>query len=124
MTGRLGRLGNIGRIAACVAAYALVLQVVLTSALAASIPAAQFSGLGRLCLSSNSSPSDGESGHLKSHCPLCVLRVAAAALPPPPPTPIIDRIAVEFHFRAVLRSSLRVFEPRSACQPRAPPAQA
>ncbi|PNG25871.1 hypothetical protein CR492_11085 [Methylocella silvestris] len=108
-------------IAACVAAYALVLQLVLTSALAAGIPATEPSGLGRLCLSGNSSTSGNESDHIKSHCPLCVLRLDSASLPPPTPALIIDRIAVECHFRAVLRASLRIFEPRSACQPRAPP---
>lgn len=116
-----GRLADIGRIAAFAAAYALVLQLVLMSALAASVPAAQLSGLTRFCIGGDTSPSSDQNDHIRSHCPLCVLRVDAALPPPPAPAPIIDRIAVEFHFRAVLRSSLRLFEPRSACQPRAPP---
>lgn len=128
MFGRRGHMRGIGWIAAFAAAYALVFQVVLSSALMASVPPGGGDPLAQLCLSSASSHAQtdegGKTSKSQAHCPLCLSRTDVAALPPPVATPVIDRIAIELHFRAVLRSSLQALNFGRPFQPRAPPARA
>ncbi|MFG1363433.1 DUF2946 domain-containing protein [Xanthobacter versatilis] len=117
---------GIGWIAAFAAAYALVFQIVLTSALMASVSLDGAGAMTAFCHSDASSdPQSDDGGTPKSivHCPLCLFRTDVAALPPPVMTPVIDRIAIELHYQAVLRSSLQGEPVALPFQPRAPPAQ-
>lgn len=128
MSGRRGYMRRIGWIAAFAAVYALVFQIVLSSALLASIPPTGGDPTSELCLSSVSLDAHTDEGGKTTkshiHCPLCFSRTDAAVLPPPVTTPIIDRLAIELHFRVVLRDSLQAPEFGRPFQPRAPPAQA
>jgi hypothetical protein len=80
------RIKRLGRISAWMAAYALVLNVMLTSALLASISPIKFNALHELCLNGSSGvpTAEDESDAAKPviRCPLCVSGVAAINLPP------------------------------------------
>ncbi|MFG1379264.1 DUF2946 family protein [Xanthobacter autotrophicus] len=133
MIGRWDQRWRIGWIAAFAAAYALVFQLVLTSALLASVSpvgadAMTALAMTPLCLPSASSGAQSDDGGDTSksivHCPLCLSRADVAVLPPPVMAAVIDRVAIELHFRAVLRSSLQGLYFALPFQPRAPPALA
>lgn len=112
-------------IAACAGAYALVLQIVLTSALAASLPIDQsVAGLWRLCSSAKSGDADDGKHLPTAHSPHCCCRADAVALPVPPATPLIDRFAIERHFNTALRAAFLSSAPRASFQPRGPPSAA
>ncbi|MDI4655280.1 DUF2946 family protein [Xanthobacter autotrophicus] len=127
MIGRRGHKWGIGWIAAFAAAYALVFQIVLTSALMASVSPVGADAMTPLCLPSAPSGVHSDDGGDPSksmvHCPLCLSRTDVAVLPPVM-TAVIDRVAIELHFRAVLRSSLQGLHFALPFQPRAPPALA
>lgn len=95
------RIKKIGRLAALVAAYALVFNVMLTSALLASISPTKLNALHELCLNGSSSgqvtDDNGNPAKPIIHCPLCVSGAAMADLPPPPPALAI-RIALHVLF--------------------------
>lgn len=113
-----------GRIAASIAAYALVLNVMLTSALLASISPPQFNALHELCLNGSSAkPAVANDGDDRAapliRCPLC-LSPAVIALPPDSPAPAI-RIAVPALIRSAPHDTV-VAQARTADhQARGPP---
>ncbi|WP_395664504.1 hypothetical protein [Methylocella sp.] len=113
---------NFATVAAFAAAYALVLQIVLTGALAASLPQDAGGGL-RLCAAD--APADsGEHAPSRPHCLSCLCRLDAAALPPPPAAPVIDRFAIELHFEIALWTALHAGASASPVRARGPPAAA
>lgn len=120
---RAGKTSGIARVAAWMAAYVLVLQAVLASAAMAAMPR---SGVAlELCLNSAGDADDAGKGLPPGvHCPACLARADVAGLPPPVATPLLDRIAIELEFRAVVRAALRPAGHRLPLQPRAPPAVA
>ena len=113
-------------LAAWAAAYALVFQVVLTSAAIAALPRDGNAGI--LCLNSarldpsGSQTGTGDEAPLPGiHCPACLARVDLASAPPPVPTVFVVRTAVAVPFRPVLPKVYRPAARRLPLQPRAPP---
>ncbi|WP_454649137.1 DUF2946 family protein [Bradyrhizobium liaoningense] len=87
---------RIGRGAAFVAAYALVLNVILSSMLVASISPLAGAAAQELCIGSDSgdaarTDADKHGKKTSVHCPLCVGHHVSGALPPPQPR-LTDRI--------------------------------
>lgn len=111
------------RVAAWVAAYALVLQVLLTGIALASTP---YGTSASLCLSATGSgdgeqhPDTGQTAQV--HCQACLARADVAGLPPPVPTPEIDRVALELRFDTAVRIALHALLNAPPFQPRGPPA--
>lgn len=128
MVGRRDRKWTIGWIAAFAAAYALVFQIVLTSALLASVSTVGADAATPLCLTGASADAHADDGGKTSssivHCPLCLSRTDVAVLTPPVMVALTDRVAIELHFRAILRSSLQGQSFGLPFQPRAPPSLA
>lgn len=117
-------LGRMTRwLASWAAAYALVFQVVLTSAALAGLP--RDGGLDVLCLNSATaaapSDADGKTAPLGIHCPACLARIDLASLPPPIAAPQVAQTVVVVPFRPVLRASFRAAALRLPLQARAPP---
>ncbi|MEP9349131.1 DUF2946 family protein [Xanthobacter sp. KR7-225] len=81
--------------AAWAAAYALVFQLVLASALVAAMPR-DASGTPICAAARLAGDADqGEKGKGAAvHCPVCLMRVDAAALPPPFPVAAAKRVAL------------------------------
>lgn len=117
---------TVGKVAALAAAYALVLNVILSSLLIASIsPTAAAAGQ-ILCVNSTSADAArddaGKGGQGRTiHCPLCVAHHVTGALPPPEIS--LGRVSV------VSVVTVRAFEARLVArvrshdhQSRAPPA--
>lgn len=115
---------KIGCFAALTAAYALVFNMVLTSALLATISPLNFNALQQLCLNSGFATSnpggDEDSNKPIPHCPLCVINSSTADLPPQTPTVAI-RIAFRILFEPVLHDHFVVRFANSAHHPRGPP---
>lgn len=102
----LSRARRIGRWGAWAAAYALILNAILTSALAAAIPPDQFATSYELCLSGKHwSDTTGQPGELDAgkavqpdqkgspiHCPMCMPHLSAVHLPVAPQ--LAERVAV------------------------------
>ncbi|MFG1426828.1 hypothetical protein [Roseixanthobacter glucoisosaccharinicivorans] len=102
MIKRLGQHWGGARIVAWTLVYALVFQVVLTSAFLASRVAGTAPGPFQICQNDPSAtaphaPADDRTKAFV-HCPLCLSRVDLAILPTPPATPAIVRLAVPFRF--------------------------
>ena len=118
------RIKRIGRFVAWAAAYALVFNVMLTSALLATISPLKFNAFHELCLNgSSASPSvDGSSDTGKPiiRCPMCVSGVAAIDLPPQSPALAI-RIALQVPFEPVQHDDGVALFAASDHQPRGPP---
>ncbi len=118
------RIKGIGRFAALAATYALVFNVMLTSALLATISPLKFNALHELCLNGSSAApgADGTDGNAKPiiRCPLCMSGIAAIDLPPQSPALAI-RIALRIPFEpARQQDGVAVFA-ASDHQPRGPP---
>ena len=118
------RIKRIGRFAAWTAAYVLVLNVMLTSALLATISPLKFNALHELCLNGSSvSPSadDGKSDAKPLiRCPLCVSGVAAIDLPPHSPALAI-RIALQVLFEPARHNDGVALFAVTDHRPRGPP---
>lgn len=116
------RIRAIGRWAAFVAAYALVFNVMLTSALLAAVSPLKLSALHELCLSgvSTTPDADGNAGKPVAHCPLCVSNAVAADLPPQPPALAI-RIALHALFEPASHDHIVARFAASDHHPRGPP---
>lgn len=118
------RIKGIGRFAAWAAAYALVFNVMLTSALLATVSPLKFNALHELCLNASSaSPgADGSTDDSKPiiRCPLCVSGVAAADLPPQSPALAI-RIALQVLFEPARHNDGIALFAATDHQPRGPP---
>ncbi|MBR1163381.1 DUF2946 family protein [Bradyrhizobium elkanii] len=116
---------QVGRATAFIAAYALALNIVLTSLLAASISPALADAGHVLCFSSVSgdpAQSDaGKSGQKTAiHCPLCVGHHVTGALSPPQPV-LGDRSYVRLRsvlaFEARLVARFRSYDHQSRGPP-------
>lgn len=118
------RIKRIGRFAACAAAYALVFNVMLTSALLATFSPFKFNALHELCLNASSATpaTDGGTDDAKPviRCPLCIAGVAAADLPPQSPALAI-RIALQVLFEPARHDHGVALFAASDHQPRGPP---
>ncbi|KQT08303.1 MAG: DUF2946 family protein [Bradyrhizobium sp.] len=118
---------RIGRGTAIVAAYALVLNVILSGMLVASISPLAGAAAQELCISGDNGDAartDDADKHGKKtnvHCPLCVGHHVSGALPPPQPT-LTDRIpltaSAAYWFRQRIVAYARSFDHLS----RGPPA--
>lgn len=111
--------------AAWAVTFALVLQIIMTSALVAStLRVSADDTFAVLCLGDTAHAADADGADKAKaavHCLACFARADALILPPPPATPVIDRIAIEIEYRAVVRNALRIEAYRPPQQPRAPP---
>jgi hypothetical protein len=117
------RIRKIGRSAALIAAYALVFNVMLTSALLATISPLKLNAIHELCLNGSSGAPAGDSGNPAKpiiHCPLCVSGAAMADLPPPPPALAI-RIAFEVFYEPTTSDHFVARLAVDDHQPRGPP---
>lgn len=118
------RIRTIGRWAAFVAAYALVFNVMLTSALLAKVSPLKLDALHELCLNGASSPSDAgggtDDGKPIIRCPLCVSSAAAVADLPQTPALAI-RIALQVFFEPVRHDDGVARFATLDHQPRGPP---
>lgn len=118
------RIKRIGRYAAWAAAYALVLNVMMTGVLQAAVSPLKAAAGHELCLSSASAPveTDGtnDAGTPIVHCPLCLANAAVADLAPPPPA-----LAIRIALRVLLEPAPAAhLAPRLSVndhQPRGPP---
>lgn len=119
------RIKRIGRLAAWAAAYALVFNVMLTSALLATISPAKFNALHELCLNGVSAApkADGSSDPGKPivRCPLCLSSAAAMADQPPQTPALAIRIALHVPFEPVQHDDGIALFATSDHQPRGPP---
>lgn len=115
---------RVGRWAACVAAYVLVLNVMLTSALVASISPVQFNALHQLCLngvSSGQTTDKGDPAKPIVKCPLCLSSAATLADIPPQSPALAVRIALHVPFEIAEHDIVVVRETSIDHQPRGPP---
>lgn len=119
------RIKRIGRFAAWAAAYALVFNVMLTSALLATVSPLKFNALHELCLNGSSAApnSDGGSGDAKPviRCPLCLSSAVAMADQPPQTPALAIRIALRILFETPSHDHVVVRHAENDHQPRGPP---
>lgn len=125
MIKRLGQEWGGARIVAWTIVYALVFQVVLTSAFFASRASGPAPGLFQICQNDPSAaephgPTDDRTTAFV-HCPLCLSRVDLAILPTPPASPAIARLANLFRFQPGRVSDPTLSGVRVAHRPRGPP---
>ncbi|MES2751890.1 MAG: DUF2946 family protein [Pseudomonadota bacterium] len=121
------RIKRVGHFTAWAAAYALVFNVMLTSAALATVSPYKLSALHELCLSggnlgggSTTPDVDGSTTKSISHCPLCVSTAMTADLPPQPPALAI-RIALHALFEPARQDHIVARFAASDHQPRGPP---
>jgi hypothetical protein len=122
--GRFARRRRIAWVAAFTAAYALVLNVLLASALLAAQSPAQLLLGHEFCLSSDDAATPAEPGKVKPaaiHCPLCVGHHVSAAPPPVAPAVAI-RLAFGTAYDAPRPETFAAFTRTRDHQPRGPPA--
>jgi len=115
----------IGSVAAFAAAYALVLNVILSSALLATLSPAALAASHELCFNSATAaalPGDtGNSGKpVAVRCPLCVSSHVGVALPPVIALPV-HRIAIAVPRLVALAAPFVATERISDHYPRGPP---
>jgi len=109
------------------AAYALVLNVILASALLAAQPPLQSSAVHQFCLASNdadAAAAPGEPGKAKPtalHCPLCIGQHVSAAPPPIAPSLAI-RLAFGIAYDPPRVTPFVALTQSRDHQPRGPPA--
>jgi hypothetical protein len=119
------RIRSAGRWAAFVAAYALVFNVILTSALLATISPTQANAAHEFCLNGGPAVPDanGNSDPAKPivRCPLCLSNAVATADQPPQTPALAIRIARRILFETPSRDHLTVRHAESDHQPRGPP---
>lgn len=113
------------RFAAWAAAYALVFNVMLTSALLATISPLKLNALHELCLNGTSTgPSadgSGDTGKPIIRCPLCLSGVVAVADQPPQTPALAIRIALRVLFEPAQHDHVLARLETSDHQPRGPP---
>ncbi len=119
------RIRSAGRWAAFVAAYALVFNVVLTSALLATISPTQANAAHELCLTGGPAVPDADgntdSGKPIVRCPLCLSSAVAMADQPPQTPALAIRIALRVLFEAPGHDHVVVRFAESDHRPRGPP---
>jgi hypothetical protein len=118
------RIRTIGRFAALAAVYALVLNVVLTSAVLATISPLKANAFHELCLNGSSAAPDanGQTDDSKPiiRCPLCTAGAIAMDVPSPSPALAI-RIALQIKFEPARHGDGAPLFAASDHQPRGPP---
>ncbi len=118
------RIKKIGRLAALIAAYALVFNVMLTSALLATVSPLKLNAIHELCLNGSSggpaTDDDGNPAKPIIHCPLCVSGATMADLPPPTPALAI-RIAFDVLYEPARTEHFVARLSVNDHQPRGPP---
>jgi hypothetical protein len=112
-------------VAAFVAAYALVLNVILVSAALAAQSPVQLQAGHEFCLTDNDaaeSPAEqpGKAKPAAIHCPLCIGQHVSAAPPPVAPAVII-RLAFGFAYDPPRTTPFVALIPSHDHQPRGPP---
>ncbi|HEX7882254.1 MAG TPA: hypothetical protein VF499_05910 [Afipia sp.] len=114
---------KIGRFAAWAAAYALVFNVMLTSALLVTISPSKLNAFHELCLNGSSAAPDsnGEPGKPIVRCPLCLSNAVAMADQPPQSPALAIRIALRVLFEPAAHDHLVDRFAESDHQPRGPP---
>ena len=119
------RIRSIGRWAAFVAAYALVFNVMLTSALLATVSPSKLNAFHELCLNGSSAIPDADGntdpGKPVVRCPLCLSSAVAMADQPPQTPALAIRIELRILFEAVVDDHVVVRFAESDHQPRGPP---
>jgi hypothetical protein len=119
------RIKRIGRFAAWAAAYALVFNVMLTSALLASISPSKLNAFHELCLNGSSvaPDADGNSDPAKPivRCPLCLSNAVAMADQPSQTPALAIRIALRLLFEPAQHDDGVALFTTSDHQPRGPP---
>jgi hypothetical protein len=119
------RMRTIGRWAAFVAAYAVVFNVILTSALVATVSPSKANTLHELCLNGSSgvpSANGDSTGKPIIHCPLCHFGLAATIDLPPASPALAIRVALDLSFEIVLRHDQAPSRPpANDHRPRGPP---
>jgi hypothetical protein len=119
------RIRSIGRWAAFVAAYALVFNVMLTSALLASISPSKLNAFHELCLNGSSAVPDADGntdpGKPVVRCPMCLSSAVAMADQPPQTPALAIRIALRILFEPARNDHAVVRFADSDHQPRGPP---
>ncbi|MBB5050238.1 hypothetical protein HNQ36_000186 [Afipia massiliensis] len=119
------RIRSIGRWAAFVAAYALVFNVMLTSALLATISPSKLNAFHELCLNGSSAVPDADgntdSGKPVVRCPMCLSSAVATADQPPQTPALAIRIALRVLFEPAAHDHVVVRFAESDHQPRGPP---
>lgn len=108
-----------GTAAAWIATYALVVNVILSSALLASISPTDFDAGAAICansadISAVRSDAGKNNKRITIHCPMCIGNHVASALPPVPNAVIFERTAIRIPlfvaFDASFVASARVFD--------------
>lgn len=126
MAVRSGRVLLAVRAVALTVAYALVLQVLLTSVFAARVVGLSPAAAAQYCLNAavSSGPADdGEGGgRTVAHCPLCTLRADIAPPPPPLSFALCERPAFALDWPPEAHPARAVLVARAAHRPRGPPA--
>ncbi|MDO8978501.1 MAG: hypothetical protein Q7V17_04635 [Afipia sp.] len=119
------RIRSIGRWAAFVAAYALVFNVMLTSALLATVSPSKANAFHELCLNGSSAIPDADGntdpGKPVVRCPLCLSSAVAMADQPPQTPALAIRIALRVLFEPAAHDHVVVRFAESDHQPRGPP---
>lgn len=128
MTGRLRMINHLrsmrrtARFAGWAMAYALVLQLVLSSVVFAGLVRPAADGQPQICYGAGSPSSPGEAdGAGVVHCALCLSRVDVAGLVPPPVVFDVTRYATPVRYVARAAEPPRGVGARLSHQPRAPP---
>jgi hypothetical protein len=121
----LGKINirRMGQWAAFVAAYALVFNVMLTSALLAAISPTELNAQHQLCLNGVSKKAPGEDNRVAPivTCPICLSGVAAAADLPPQSPALAIRLALYLPFETPRHDAVVVGETPRSHKPRGPP---
>ena len=107
------------------AAYALVFNVMLTSALLATISPSKLNAFHELCLNGSSAVPDADGntdpGKPVVRCPLCLFSAVATADQPPQTPALAIRIALRVLFEPAAHDHVVVRFAESDHQPRGPP---
>lgn len=117
-------IARAGRWAAFVAVYALALNMMLTSALVASISPVEYNALHQLCLngvSTGQTTDKGDPAKPIVKCPLCLSSAASTADVPPQSPALAIRIALHVPFEIITHRDIAVRQPSRDHQPRGPP---
>ena len=111
-----------GTVASMAAAYALVLNVILSSLLLASVsPAAYAAGLEICAVNPDHNDAGKSSGQTAVHCPVCVFSHAPGA-PPQPTLFAVSRIAIAISPAFAHEAAIVARLTATDHQARAPPA--
>jgi hypothetical protein len=119
------RKKTLGIAASWLAAYALVLNVILSSALLASLSPTAFAAAHELCVNGGDAAAAqddaGKAGKSATiRCPICVGNHASGALPPDVAL-LVSRVAVAAPDQPLVVAAIVACDPTHDHQPRGPP---